>query len=387
MANLAEARATRARDQIEIHLDASIGLIGFSLIMVTLVLADFVANSPLFGELLPKPGGADVVLHKLLQNSGSAFSFGMRELGGRMAVHPEAAFFAFAVVVFLLILCDWFGRELRLVLAPTTKERRINQFLGRSVWPLSLSFTGIVSVLIVLFVARGTIETGAKQRRDERAQEATTAFTAYQEAKSTGTADEIDRKAAASDNAQAALDEARERFDYAKTVGAANLPILALNAALALTAILAGFYRRKGQVVLDPSPLPLVTPGVEIIEKAKSEFETAWQMAFQDLRRAEAGVERAQHLLASKPFRNSEEIAEALRGVVPLFRTENARLRKLHPTDIKAFHKEPPSYLHLIDAESAYEIPARLGECEVEIAQLSVALNRVGHMELNAPVP
>ena len=215
-------------------------------LIAALVFADWVANVPVFYELLPKDAAADRALQQLLEST-EAYPVigGVMRLGLRFLHSPEASILALTVVLFLMIFGHKLGESLREVVsfrdedAPTISKQlraRRRQFVPA----LLISTIGATLLVFVLYNARGMLVDSSQARLQN---ERTTLVQAEQArdaafARPTATDDERAALETAVGDQRAVVRQAEEGVRYATNLARANVAIMVLNIVLALSAAL-----------------------------------------------------------------------------------------------------------------------------------------------------
>jgi hypothetical protein len=187
---------------------------------------------------------------------------------------------------------------------------------------------------------------------------------------------------------QAAAEEAvlyrTARMDYAETISAVNRPMLFLNLVLVMAAVLIGYSTTRGRI------RGLAARQREIeLASAKSELQTARlsfaghrREAHAALRRADGSVTRIEHLLGTAVLEDLEAKKARVRCAIPLFRSENARLRGLDVSDIIAF--QTPPWMDLPTAEDLslrIDAPPNYADYRQELGELKRRLTDLDSLE------
>ncbi|MEX1183684.1 MAG: hypothetical protein WEF86_10660 [Gemmatimonadota bacterium] len=361
--NAAEADAAAGVAQLEVRPFLSrwlcIPLLGM------LVLVDWIANVPVFSELLPKDPGADAAWRVLASRSENMGLWGgLYRIWARAVHNMDASLLALGVIIFLVWLAHVLGESMRRVLshspaatpaaAPTIRAHR-RQF----VFPALFALAGIVAVVGVLWLARGRLEATTAQRVAETEARITvieTQLAAAREAASLLDIGRLEQELAA---ARVLREQREERADYATIISRMNLPILLLNIVLALAAATAGYL-----VTRDNVRGGLISPRSAALRESVAVLRAEAVKRRDELLRLDMLIgrdfARAAYLLESRPLTGWESKAERLRAVVPRFRSENARLRGIDAGNIAAFRKPPILELTLPDDSGHLAPPPEL---------------------------
>ena len=316
-------------------------------LMVLLMLADFFANHPVFVELFPaKPlldrGFADWEEGRLAE--GLSSWHGIATMLKRAVVYPEPSILAGVVVLLLLFLGHTFGGHLRTLVA-LFKHRRgqgsaANAHTFRqSVWSATLAFVGALLVVGMLVVARGEVLPAADERLDTARNELAAAEARLNVLQDSAASEqEMASQITEVSDARTEVGEREDRRSYAAAIDRMNFAIAGLNLALVLAATLAGYLREEKRFSVIPHAVVAHAADRERRHADLSvEFADRREAAHGALDEVRAGILRVEHLLAVQLLRDWRGKAERLRGMVSMFRIENARLRGLDVADIAAF--------------------------------------------------
>ena len=350
---------------------------GKYLLMAALVFADWVANVPVFYELLPKDAAADRALQQLLEST-EAYPIvgGVMRLGLRFLHSPEASILALTVVLFLMIFGHKLGEALREVVAfrdedAPTISRQLRARRRQFVPALLISALGVGLLVFVLYNARGMLVDSTQRRlSDERA-----ALVQAQQARDAAFA-----QPAVSDEERAALEtavedqravvrQAEDGVRYAMNLARANVAILFLNIVLALSAALIGYLAHKGMVGGRQE-----NPQLAYIRRRIDENYALAKQTRIDVQRAETRItddlSELDRFVSSWPLAGWEAKADRLKSEVQVFRSENARLRGIDSANILAFRN--PIVIEWPELGSDYRCtePADVQEYRQHFAEL-----------------
>jgi len=381
-----------------------IASVSFWLLMVLLVLADFFANVPVFVELFPANKLVDDAFRQweevtLTTSDSLPTWFGMAHLLKRVAIYPESAILAVSVVVLFVFLGHQLGGSLRTLVVLWKHRTEAVSHTASSLWrqarwPAKLSLAGVLVMMAVLFAARAQVLPMAEQRAAQ-ARSALTAMQAelkrYEQRGEVPPTDRVEAEALAVEE----VHTRDARVDYARSIDRMNLPIFFLNMVLVLTAVVAGYQREKRRFVVTPhSALELLEEHRRVLAGLNAahdvlfaQFATRREAAHGAMRAVGLGILRADHLLHADLFRDWQGKAERLRRSVPLFRTENARLRGLDVEDIVAFRTAVQMILPTPEEMGVVaSAPPALHAYREEYGQLQARLTELDHVSLGADV-
>ena len=331
--------------------------------IVLLIVVDWVANVPVFQELLPQDadiGQAWAVLAAEAELHGALA--GLYRMWYRIALAPEVAILALGVIIFLVVLAHIFGESVRRIVAVSEQDvpeagRSVRQY-RRQFWiPAIVSAVGGVLVVAFLFLAREQIMTFAENRLTQVEVQMTNLDRQIAAATTTGNMNEVARL---SSMRPALEDEQRtreERRNYAERIAATNGPIAILNGVLFLTAALLGYLKVRDNVTAaDPQD-----PRLGDLRERKRELRALIERDRERIRDADRvareSIAWAEFLSQSKPFEDWAGRRDRLARVVPLFRAENARVRGVDPHSVAAFRVEPRFEAAVPEAHNRFRLP------------------------------
>lgn len=372
---------------------------GFSfwLLAIALVVAEFVANAPVFTELFPlSPEVEARATGELARSATSIYLYGLQDVAIRLAASPEPAILALVIVVFFLFLGHHVGGAARSLVALREPVSDVAPELllrakRQASWACLASFVGVGLMVVVLFLVRAQVSPMAEERLQVAERQVTAAEQNVANALDKGEDRErVDELHEAVYDAQDERARREARMDYATSINSANLPIAGMNVVLVIVAALAGYFRKELELpaLLDGVPASFgpessiagapdaaavdseqgvghddesSAPGGPAVplEARVQQLRESICVNRQELGTALADGDRAHaaawQLLHCNPTAKWEGMVKRLECAVPVFRSENAMARKLDPLDIKAFRRPP--ILHLAAPE---ERPLRL---------------------------
>lgn len=382
----------------EIHVERHLKGIWFWPLMALLMLADFFANHPVFVELFPANRLLDQGFsdwEERMLSDGLSVWHGFATMAKRALVYPEPSILAGVVVLLLLFLGHTFGGHFRTLVALFRNRRGHTSAANahtfrQSVWSTSLAGVGAVLIVGMLAVARGEVLPAATERLASARTELAAAEMALEQVRGEGASDAVMlEKGNDVARARAELRQREERRSYAAAIDRMNYAIVGLNLALVLAAMLVGFLREEKRFSVVPQS---VSTGAADRERRRAdlgaEFGDRRAAAHRALDEVRAGMLRVEHLLAVQLMRDWHGKAERLRGIVSLFRIENARLRGLDVADIAAFRTPVSVTFPEPDAgRLMLERPRALDAYRMECARLQdnlLDLDLDRHPDINA---
>jgi hypothetical protein len=339
----------------------------FWILIPILIVVDWVANVPIFTELLPKDQGSEEAWRALVARTENMGLWGgVYRVFARTLHNIDASLLALGVIIFLVWLAHVFGESLRRILAHTEEEVptaavMIRAHRRQAMAPAVFSLIGLVAVLGVLWLGR------------ERLESTTASRLADTESRLEATSEELDQARAETDFEEIARLEQElaglrtlrtqraERADYAIVISRMNTPILLLNFVLAISAAMAG-YLATG----DKLRGVLTNPRAAALSRRLEALRAEITHRSNELNRLGTGITRElQHidyLLKSRPLSGWQAKEQRLRAVVPRFRSENARARGIDTSNVAAFRRPAAMELGPVNEEALIQAPGELGE-------------------------
>jgi len=348
---------------------------------ISLAAVEFFANFPVFRLLLPMNTALAEVARQAVENAeGSDWGAGPMLLLKDVLLHPEAALVAMVAVIVIVGLSKIAGGAARPLVALRESDYPLAastiRTARREAWlSLGVASVGLVFALGFLFLSRGQIASGARDRVTQDStdvQRLDARMTTIGD--SLSTANDVRRQLR---DANRSLEQHRDDFKYAQTVQQNNVPILLLNVALVTMAAMLGFLSHADDLTEKrgehPGLRPLRARMAELNREVALHIASARDLAGS----AETHVARVRYLLRTQPLHDWRAKQERLAAVISIWRAENARERGLDPSTILAF-QEP----HAIEFPSADDaepvapedfphIAHELGDLEAELARVA----------------
>ncbi|HUE77108.1 MAG TPA: hypothetical protein VMM83_04135, partial [Longimicrobiales bacterium] len=351
--------------------------------ILLLVAVDWVANVPVFQELLPQDAdvsGAWQVLVAEAETHGALA--GLYRMWYRIALAPEVALLALGVIIFLVVLAHIFGESVRRIVAVSERDvpeagRSVRQY-RRQFWiPAAVGLVGGIAVVTFLFLARQEIATFAETRLAAVTEQITTLD---QQIASATEASNINEVARLSALRPALEDEQRtreERRNYADRIRATNVPIAILNAVLFLTAALLGYLKVRDQVTASDPQDPRMVDLMDRKRELRQAVERHRELVRDADRDAREAIAWAEFLAQSKPFEDWEGRRDRLARVTSMFRAENARLRGIDPQNIAIFRTDTRFDVAVPEAHGRFRLPNDFGAVKERHLSLLQEWNRM----------
>jgi hypothetical protein len=346
----------------------------FWLLSACLVIAEFIANAPVFTELFPLSVDLDRRMGDLVSTSEApTLLLGLYDVAVKLLKAPEPAILALSVVTFFLFLGHRLGEGLRIVVTlgsshPDVSAELIRRVRRQACFTAGASACGVIIMLVVLFSIRAKVLPLAEDRLARATQQEQIAAENVRKAQARN--EHRERVATLREVEWRAADERSQRMakrDYAASIAGANWPILGMNLVLVVVAVVAGFLRRE--LTLATTPISsearparteqtenVATTEVVATAEEPNRGKTATNERLRELRQvltaerdtltarladAEVALARSSQLVRCNPTAQWEGVASRLASVISAFRSHNALLRKLNPIDIKAFRRPP----------------------------------------------
>lgn len=323
-------------------------------LITLLVLVDWVANVPVFSELLPSDPGAEAAWRQVVADSEQlGILGGAYRVVARTLHQIDASVLALGVIVFLVFLAHVFGESMRRRTsmheaeepsAATTIRGHRRQFGLAAL----ASLAGILTVVAFLWLAREQLERSTAERVAQVEAQVAELQAALADARAAGDLERIGTAERQLDAALRVRDQRLERADYANVIARMNEPILLLNIVLAIAAALAAYLATHDSVRGRPD-----NPHAAELRRELRELRHECARRRRELARLDTCIRQefaaASYLLNSRPLQGWEAKADRLRAVIPRFRAENARARGIDTANIAAFRR--PGAFHLAPRE------------------------------------
>ena len=336
----------------------------FAPAILLLVAVDWVANVPVFQELLPQDADLSTAWQVLAAEAELHGAFaGLYRTGYRIALSPEVAVLALGVIVFLVVLAHVFGESVRRIVAVNERDvpeagRSVRQY-RRQFWiPAAVGLLGGVAVVTFLFLARQEIATFAEDRLANVTERIELLDREIAAASAAGDINEVARLSALRPELEDELRTREERVDYADRIRATNGPIAILNAVLFLTAALLGYLKVRDEVTAPDPQDPRLVELLARQRELRARIEHHRERIRDADREARDGIAWAEFLSQSRPFEDWDGRRNRLARVTPVFRAENARVRGVDPQHIVAFRTEPPFEVAVPELHGRFRLPA-----------------------------
>lgn len=363
----------------------------FWALIVLLVCVDWIANVPVFQELLPKEPGADEMWQNVVARSER-----FPVLGGiyrslmRVAFSPEVSLLALGVIAFLVFLAHLAGEGLRNLIAlhelePADATLGVRSHRRQFYIPVVAGGVGALCVVAVLFLAREELRRQTEARLAESIEEVRQLEASLAAARETGDLDVIGEVNARLAQARAVVDYRAQRAEYARGIQGMNVPITMLNIVLIIAAAMASYLSASDSLSrrrpIDPRLLHMQYEYDQLRVREAHHRVSARRAAIE----VQDRLSQAFRLLHSRPLRDWNEKAERLRGVIETFRAENARVRGLDPVSIAAFRQPIVLDLASADEDEPFQAPPELAEIAAALRRMRGDPVVAGAVELELP--
>jgi hypothetical protein len=296
-------------------------------------LVELLANSPIFGALLPRDPLTEQQL-RFVSETSSGWLAGAQRVISQFVLRPDAFMLAAGVVTFLLVLAHFFGHSLRGLLMQKSASIGGDRVSHRSplefVIPMALSGVGLALVLGVLFEARLTLGEVAIDRFAHDS-------TAIEELRRQAAWLRVDGNLVAANQEANRADDmealAKEQREYAASMSSLSFPILLLNSTLVLVAISAAYFHMRDPRRDRFNEIPFERDRKDLIDAG----ELAAEKASERLSRLVRNIRELQGLMTEKPLKQWQGLVHQLEGTIVAYRAENGRLRGIDSRAIPAF--------------------------------------------------
>jgi hypothetical protein len=339
---LSDARREAESGQAQLEIKPFMKGWQYFLLIALLVLVDWIANVPVFSELLPKDPGADAAFRALVAHSESWGLFGgFYRVMARAANNVDASILALGTIVFLVWLAHAVGEFSRRWVSHSAVEHpdaalTIRAQKRLSSGPAIVALVGMMIVLSVLFMARSRLDDATRQRVDATQSKLAQLMQQESAAEASGDLTKIGTLQDDIAKTQTELGQEQDRATYAATVSGLNLPILFLNIVLAITAAVAAYLRTGGPVMGVLSSRRVVELQMRVTGLIGDAGKRRSSIAQLDTSISRS-FGRVEYLLRSRPLSGWRGKAERLEAIIPSFRAGNARLRGIDAPNIAAF--------------------------------------------------
>lgn len=355
-------------------------------LLLFVALIEWIANVPIFSELLPEEPGTRQMWRKLVADSQQFGAMGgIHRLGEKIALYPDVTVFAFGVIIFLLVLAHFGGEACRAwvvfdpkdepLLAPTLEARR-----RQAKYLIFACFVGIFLAMSFLAASRAMLDTAAKEGNAQAQAEVQRLEGELQQFNASGkqltdVQHQLDLQQQL-DGARLRAKDWSERAHFARDIGMMNLPILALNIVLVITALTASYCVAAPKVIEGRLIDPLIPELKQKLSSLRMEI-VSHRQTFRTLDSVvQTAISRCKYLASTRPLAEWEAKAKRLNAVVTLFRAENARARGVDPESIIAFRQPCTIDLPLVPDEP-FQLPPELSALEDEFTVLRKDFQRL----------
>jgi len=351
----------------------------YLILLLAISVIEWIANVPIFSELLPEEPGTRLIWKKLVADTQQMGAIGgIYRVLEKIGLYPDVAIFAFGVIIFLMVLAHFGGEGWRAwvvfnpgeepLLAPALQARR-----RQAVIPIFTALAGIVLAIAFLAGSRARLQTAAKQGYDQAQRDVQALEGELREFNSAGRQlSDVQRQLDLEQQLEAARSRVKdwgERARYARDIGMMNIPILILNVVLALTAVTASYCVAAPKIVEGK----LVDPVISELKSKAATLRLDIINQRQLLRTLDAqiqtGISRSKYLAGTRPLAEWRAKAQRLNAVVTLFRAENARFRGVDPESIIAFRQRSSIEFPTVPDEG-FQLPVELGPLEEDFKSL-----------------
>jgi hypothetical protein len=345
-------------------------------LVALLVLVDWIANVPIFAELLPQEPGATEHWRTLSSQAERYGLFaGLYRLCARVLFSPDVTLLALGVILFLMFLGHVLGDSIRALVALRDSDvprAKTGINAHRRQFPLMATASGVGILLVIgaLTASRMQIETVTQQRYEAATLEVSRLEGVLAQATSREDVAGIGDAQKRLVTVRKEVEERQKRFEYAAGITAMNLPILLLNLVLVIAAAVAAYLTARTSVTNEVTVDPRVVDLKEQLQRLRQEAGEHRRSIHQIDVEVQIHVAHVNYLLKSDPLEGWEGKAQRLRRVIPVFRSENARGRGLDPASIIAFQRPHQVVLPEIPRGQLFSPPAGLGDIVAAHQQL-----------------
>jgi hypothetical protein len=352
-----------------------------------LVIVDWVANVPIFSELLPQEVGSEQRWQNIVDaHNRWGMWAGLGNAMARITFSPEVSLLALGVVVFLMFLGHVAGKSARLLVAFSERDdagvmHGLKSRRRQSWIPLFASIAGVSIIVLFLFTSRGRIESltqeRLKQSDDQLSMLQATLLNANKQKNEQVILETTERL----EDAKALREERNKRVIYASGISSMNFPILLLNLVLSITAAVGAYLHDSAHFV----DLKITDPNIDMnrdsfrlqIDSVKGEHRIRVQSMKGLACQIEADIATVHYLSHLDPHEDWRGKARRLEGIIPLFRSENARLRGVDVQNIAVFREKWPLDLPPLEEKAAFELPQHFLATEADFERLQTEIENI----------
>jgi hypothetical protein len=293
---------------------------------------EFFANAPVFSSLLPRDPLTERQIRLLSETSEGWFA-GAERVFAHIFLKPDAAFLAAGVIVFLMVLAQFFGHSLRELVIHWDKNARKDRVASRtaleSAVPLVITGIGLALTLGVLFESRVMLGAVGEERYEQDIAQVEELRRESAWVRADG---DLLGANALENRATDMEDAATELREYAGSMARMSFPILLLNLTLVLCAIAAAYFHKHDARVEEFNEDVFEDDRKILVQEAEdtaAEVNVLLAEILRDIRRL--------RVVSAEGNEEWRTVLPQLEAVVSLYRSENARARGLDSKKIPAF--------------------------------------------------
>jgi hypothetical protein len=352
----------------------------YGVILLGVAIVDWIANVPIFNELLPQEPGSRLIWRKLVADTAQLGAVGgIHRLFDRILFQPDVTVFALGVVIFLTVLAHFGGEALRrwVVFRPNDEPLLAHSFSAQrrqAMLPIIVSVIGILFAIGFLYFSRTKLVQATGNGRANA--EAVVRGLQSEKANVRAGREDLSQLPTIEQSLESAsltLKDWEERESFARDISMMNVPILMLNFVLAFTALTASYCAASPKVVEGRLIDPVIPELKATLASHRLEMVNHRQLLRALDGDIQTSIARAQYLAGTHPLSDAEAKAGRLSAVVPLFRAENARARGVDPESIVAF-RQPASLTLPVVPDEPFQLPIELVAWDEEFKSLRRAL-------------
>jgi hypothetical protein len=314
-------------------------------LLIVIAMSEFVANQPVFRLIWSLQESVAEKLAEVLERSSNAGWFvGIKVALLEIASYVEASALALASVLFLLLMADYLGRGMRPLVALRTID---NPYAAKSIAALRrekktivfATVLGTAALLLFFFQARAKADVMISERISAAQQQLKSIDQRISEAPED--AGPTDGDLADRSRLEALLARLESDLYMARSIKSNNLQILFFNVGLVCVAFLVGFLSAQHEISDADGEHPDLQPLKDKAVRLRETMERENAAARDALSQGRQAVARMQGLLGASPLATLGAKRERLESVIPRWRTENSRLRGIHPNSVASFRRPP----------------------------------------------
>lgn len=355
----------------------------FWLLAVALVSVEFVANQPVFRIVWPMPANVSNAIAETVEDTlASGRWAGLRYTLLELVSYVEASLLALVVVILLFVLGKELGSACRPLLALRSDDypyakRSIEALHRQKMLLAAVSALGTAAILFFLWSARATAPDVAGERLAATVAREQSVTAELNAAQANGDLSLITSVQTRLLDIGAERIQQEEVHAFARSIGKNSIGILVLNLSFVCCAFVVGFMSDSRDLTESVGEHPDL-PGLrDKCHRMRADARRLADAAKEQTRLGELAGARVRSLLRTRPMSSQEAKRARLESVIPAWRAENARLRRLDPSMIAAFRFKPDLHLPSLDETLALAEPEQFADTQSALRTVAAEVDGV----------